>query len=96
MAEEKRSSFKSHSVTLEKREKVYLTGVLEVISFDEENVVAETEMGAIIIRGVNLHVSKLNLDNGELNIEGEIESLSYEDQIGTQKSKGSIISRLFK
>lgn len=85
-----------HTVTMEKREKISITGVLDVISFDEEMIVAETEMGALILKGINLHVNKLNLEKGDLDIDGEIYSLTYEENGSIGKDKGSLFSKIFK
>ena len=83
-------------VTMERREHVFVTGVLEVISFDEESIIAETDMGVLVLRGVNLHVNKLNLENGDLDINGEIISLFYEEQHAHGKGRTSWLAKLFK
>jgi sporulation protein YabP len=95
MADERKGGARHH-VSMDRRENVLITGVLDVMSFDEEAVVCETEMGILMLRGMNLHVSKLNLDEGELEIDGEIENLSYEDSASFSKGKGSLLSKLFK
>jgi sporulation protein YabP len=95
MADEKRS-FSKHSISVSRRESAVVTGVMDVISFDEETVIAETELGSLIIKGLNLHVNRLNLENGELEVDGEIVSVNYEDQSVFGKSGGSFLSRLFK
>lgn len=82
-----------HLITIEKREKVCMSGVLDVLSFDEENIVAQTDSGIIILRGYNLHINNLNLDKGDLNIDGTILSLTYDD---LPNSKESFLNRLFK
>jgi sporulation protein YabP len=93
--EEKKQTHK-HSVVMERREKIFITGVLDVASFDEDTAVAETEMGMLIIKGDGLHVNKLNLDNGELEIEGNVYSLSYEDIGNFSKGKSSFLNKIFK
>ncbi len=85
-----------HSVTLDRRESMSVTGLLEVISFDEEAIIADTEMGVLVLRGMNLHVSRLNLESGELEVDGEIFSLSYEESGALGKGRGSFLSKLFK
>jgi sporulation protein YabP len=94
MPDEKKSVSR-HSVTIDRRNAVLVTGVLDVISFDEETIISETEMGVFIIRGANLHVNRLHLDSGELSVDGEIVSVAYEDN-GIGKGKNSILSKLFK
>jgi len=96
MTDEKKKSSR-HSVTIDRRNAVSVTGVLDVISFEEETIIAETEMNVMIIRGANLHVSRLHLESGELIVDGEILSVVYDDNAGGfGKSKPSLISRLFK
>ncbi|MBR1444336.1 MAG: sporulation protein YabP [Firmicutes bacterium] len=93
MNEEKK--FHKHSVVIEKREKTTVTGILDVISFDEELVIAETEMGVILLKGENLHVNKIDLDKGDLDIDGKIISLVYEEK-GTSGKSSSIFDKIFK
>ncbi|MCL1863449.1 MAG: sporulation protein YabP [Defluviitaleaceae bacterium] len=92
--EEKKRAPSRHSLTIEKRESVSVSGVTDVISFDEESVIGETELGVIIIRGVNLHVNRINLESGELSVSGEIDGVTYENP-GGGKTK-SFMGRLFR
>jgi sporulation protein YabP len=85
-----------HTLMLEKRKRALLTGVIEVISFDEENVVADTDCGVIIIRGEGLHMDSLNLEKGDMSLEGMVESITYEDSEGYSNGKGSVWSRIFR
>ncbi len=94
VVEERR--IKKHSVSLVDRENLFLTGILDVISFDEELVIAETEKGVILVRGEDLHVSRLSLENNELNIQGYVHSLSYEDEINYGKNKQNLLLKIFK
>ncbi len=95
MIDEKKASSR-HKIVMDRRKNAAVSGVLEVISFDEETIIAETEMGILIIRGVNLHVNKLNLENGDLEVEGDILSLNYEEHISGGKGKNSFFGGLFK
>jgi sporulation protein YabP len=95
MTEERRAG--RHKLTVDQRENVAITGVLDVISFDEESVVCETDMGILVLRGVDLHVSSLNLENGTLSIFGEIISINYENQaLPGSRKKGSVFGKIFK
>lgn len=94
MIEERR--IKKHSISLVDRENLYITGVLDVISFDEELVIAETEKGVILVRGEDLHVSRLNLENNELNIHGFVHSVGYEDEVNYGKNKQNLLLKIFK
>lgn len=93
--QEERKTYK-HSLVMDKREKLSMTGVTDVISFDEEMVVAETEMGIIILKGINLHVNRINLEKGELDIDGEINSLVYEDSDSFGKGGSSFFNKIFR
>jgi len=84
-----------HSLQIDKRENVTITGIIDVISFDEESVIGETEMGVIVIKGANLHVKRINLESGELAVTGEIDGLNYENPSSGVKAK-SLLGKLFK
>lgn len=94
--ERKQKSASGHAINLIRRESMTATGVLDVISFDEETIIAETELGMLIIRGINLHVNRLNLENGELAITGEVSGITYEDPNGYAKGSKSLLGKLFR
>lgn len=96
MSEERKRSGFRHSVSMEERERVLITGVLDVLSFDEESIITDTEQGMLIIRGNNLHVGKLNLEDGEVCVDGMIDSLEYSEAGAFAKGKGSILGKIFK
>ena len=83
-----------HNLIIENREKIAITGVLDVISFDEDVIVSETEMGVLIIKGENLHVNSLNLEKKEMIIEGLLLSLAYEEKGQTERS--SLFGKIFR
>lgn len=86
----------SHRVVLNDRNQGSLTGILDVISFDESMIVLDTDMGLLTIKGKDLHVSRLTLDKGEIDIEGRTDSLVYSKSEGIKGSSQSFFSRLFK
>ena len=86
----------SHKLELYNREKGTMTGVLDVISFDENTIVLDTDMGLLTIKGKDLHVSRLSLEKGELDLEGHADSLVYSSNEGYRKSSQSLLARLFK
>ena len=91
MQQEKQRPKIPHSVIMENRSSVSLTGVTEMGRFDEQSVVIYTDYGEIHLRGNKLHISKLSLDTNEVDIDGEIEALIY-----TQNKKGgNFFSKLF-
>ena len=81
-----------HSIVLEERERLRVTGVSDVQSFDEEQVLLETAKGMLIVRGQGLHVEKLQLDAGETVVRGEISLLEYDDSV---PPRGGVLRRLF-
>jgi sporulation protein YabP len=95
MEEKKLIKSKPHDLTLEGREKLIITGVKDVTSFDENVVVLDTEAGGLVIKGTDLHINKLSVDDGNLFIEGFIISCVYNDKIDVKKT-GSFLSNIFK
>ncbi len=87
---------RSHSVLMENRERVTITGVEDVDSFDESAVLLVTSLGYITLHGVDLHINKLNLDEGQLIVEGEITGLEYSDSEGPKGKGGGFFGKLFK
>lgn len=81
-----------HSLILDNRKKLTATGVSNVDSFDEQTVVAYTDLGELVVRGSKLHIDKLNIESGELTLDGEITSMSYSENQAT----GGFFTRLFK
>ena len=84
-----------HRIVLEERERLSLTGVTDVIAFDEESITADTDMGIIVIRGEGLHISRLNLDEGVLQTEGNVDSIEYGDGEASGRG-GFLLGRIFK
>lgn len=77
-----------HNLILENKEKLSISGVSDVDTFDENKIVLFTECDTLIIEGENLHIQKLDVTNGELFIEGSIEAIQYTGEgtaVGTSK-----------
>ena len=91
---EKRSEA-SHSLMLERQKGGTITGIREVISFDEKEILLHTEEGKLSIKGEALHVKHLDLEAGKICLEGKIDSLTY---LGRKKDKKeeSLLKRLFR
>lgn len=83
------------NIILENREKLTLSGVLDVLSFDDQVVIVETELGLLTIKGQNLKITKLSLDTADVIIEGDINNLGYSEK-SLDKKGTSIMSKLFK
>ena len=94
MAQEERSREMPHSVILEGREKLTISGVTDVHSFDEEQVLLETVRGMLVVRGQGLHVERLQLEAGELIIQGEIGLLEYDDSVQPRQPVSADIRRV--
>ncbi|WP_242822083.1 sporulation protein YabP [Ethanoligenens harbinense] len=84
---------KVHNIILEDRRLLTVSGVTDVDSFDEETVVLFTELGELTVHGYNLHMNKLSVETGEVNVEGDITSLSYRDEV---PRGGGLFGRIFK
>ena len=68
-----------HKLQLNERKKLTMTGVTEVVSFDETAVVLQTSLGLLIVQGQQLQLKNLSLEGGQVAVEGDISALSYEE-----------------
>lgn len=85
-----------HKMIWTNRELGNITGVKDVMSFDEKEVVLKTEQGILTVRGQGLHVKRLTLEKGELDLEGLLESLVYTESKTLAGQGESLLARLFK
>lgn len=83
------------NLVLENRGKLSISGVNDVLSFDDEIVMVDTELGLLTVKGENLRITKLSLDTTEVIIEGNISSLSYSDN-KQDKNSGTLLTKIFK
>jgi len=86
---------KSQNLILENREKLSITGVIEVGSFNEEFITMQTELGDLAIYGDKLKINKLNIDSSEVSIDGNIQCLEYSSKKGKAKGE-SLFTKFFK
>lgn len=91
---EERTSVKSHSITWKDRKTGSISGVRDVISFDENCVILETEQGRLTLKGKELHIGKLALEQGEAELKGRIDSMIYSGS--SPEKRGSVMKRLFQ
>ncbi|MCL2054849.1 MAG: YabP/YqfC family sporulation protein [Oscillospiraceae bacterium] len=84
----------SHNIILESRSKLSISGITDVDHFDESTVRLYTQMGEMTISGKDLHVNDLSVQSGEMNIEGDIWSITYGDKDRT--SPLSLLGKLFR
>ncbi|MDD6022481.1 MAG: sporulation protein YabP [Acutalibacteraceae bacterium] len=91
MAEEKLTF--PHSLVLEERKNLSVSGVSDVDSFDEDMIIAFTDLGELTIKGSGLHISQLNTQLGELNVEGNVTALIYSTD---QPRAAGFLGKLFR
>ena len=94
--EELNSRAGQHRISLVNREVCAINGVSDVLSFDVGEVLLETEQGMLMIRGKDLHVNRLTLEKGEVDISGKVDSLQYSDMAKGNDRGESFFGRLFK
>lgn len=99
MEDKRRQVNQQHKLVIDNREFMEISGVVHVDSFDDEEIILETESGLLAIRGEDLHIRHLNLEEGELNIEGFILELAYSEEKNIRGLKGKgkgFLERLFR
>ena len=94
MAEEKKVFKTAHNIIIESRRNVTVSGVMDIDSFDDESVILFTELGELTIKGVNLHINKIDVNSGDLTMEGEIDSFSYSEN--RPQKGGGFFAKLFR
>lgn len=94
---EERQIPKAHKLVVNNRKTSMVTGVLDVLAFDLNEVLLETEQGMLMVKGKDLHVNRLSLEKGEVDLAGHIDSVSYSDvQHGNSKKGDNFFVKLFK
>ena len=93
---DERQLLKAHKISLNNRISGYMTGVREVISFDGGEIVLDTEQGIMIVKGEDLHVTRLTLDKGEVEINGHIDGILYTENQEKKRERGSFLAKLFQ
>ncbi len=94
--EENKVVSKAHKIILTNRRNGSLSGVLDVLSFDVNEILLETELGMLHIKGKDLHVNHLNLEKGDVEIEGMIEAFSYSQVPAITKKTESVWKKMFR
>ncbi len=83
---------KKHTLTLDNRKRLVLTGAVDVSGFNEETISVKTTAGSLLIKGSGLHIDRLNLETGDVTVDGTVTSLQYSGSDGSR----SRLSRLFR
>lgn len=93
---EEKTSTRPHRLMMQNRSALSITGIRDVVSFDENQVILDTDMGILTMKGKELHVSRLTLEKGEVDVAGSVDSLIYSSNEAYHKSGESLFSRLFR
>ena len=92
---EEKKTMCAHRLSLDNRQEGTVTGVRDIHSFNESEILLETEAGRLSVKGELLHVRRLNLEMGEADIEGKINSLTYLSK-NTENKEESLLKRMFR
>ena len=87
---------RTHKLMLQNRRTCTISGVTDVLSFDVSEVILETDQGMLMIKGNELHINRLTLDKGEVDLDGRIDSLTYSESGGYQGKNESLLQKLFR
>lgn len=93
--EELGNGTKQHKVTMVNRKNCSLNGITDVIAFDEKEVVLETQMGTLLIKGDDMHIKRLTLEQGEVEIDGSIDAYIYSGK-KVREERESLFGRFFR
>ena len=83
------------NLILENRNRLNISGVLDVLNFDDQIIIVETELGMLTVKGDNLRINKLSIDASEVIVEGEVISLIYSNKDLDKKGE-SFLGKIFK
>ena len=93
---EERQIPKAHKLVINNRKTSMVTGVLDVLAFDLNEVLLETEQGMLMVKGKDLHVNRLSLEKGEVDLTGHIDSIAYSEVQQSSKKGDNFFMKLFK
>lgn len=85
-----------HSLSLTERKRLLIKGVRHVGGFNESEINLETSMGPLLLTGEGMHITKLNMEAGELNVEGFLTAIQYLEKKEGKGKKGGILKRILK
>ena len=93
---EEKTGMRPHRLMMQNRSSLSITGIRDVVSFDENQVVLDTDMGLLTMKGKDLHVSRLTLEKGEVDVDGTVDSLVYSSNESYRRSGDSFFIRLVR
>lgn len=94
MEQQQMTENKIQNLVLENRHKLSVSGVTDILSFDDQIVIIDTNMGMLTVKGIDLRINKLSIDTNDIIVEGTISSLVYSDKI--DKKASNFIGKIFK
>lgn len=86
----------NHKLVINNRKTSMVTGVLDVLSFDLNEILLETEQGMMMVKGTDMHVNRLSLEKGEVDLSGNIDSVAYSDVHAGNRQGESFFTKLFR
>ena len=87
---------RQQNIIIENRRRMSVSGVIKVESFNESAIILETGVGRLTIEGEGLHISKLAVETGDMNVDGLVGGLYYTDEKSSERGRGGFISKIFK
>ena len=96
MEELKKNMTNFQNIVLENRERLNITGIVDVFSFDDQIIIIETDLGLLTIKGENLKINKLSIDTSDFTKKKKIDSLTYSNSEINSKKNKNILSKIFK
>lgn len=87
---------KAHKLVINNRRTSLVTGVLDVLSFDLNEILLETEQGMLMVKGSDMHVNRLSLEKGEVDLSGNIDSIAYSDVNQSGRQGDGLFAKLFR
>lgn len=85
-----------HKLVVNNRRTSTVTGVVDVLSFDLNEIILQTEQGMLMVKGKDMHVNRLTLEKGEVDLSGDIDSISYTDMPSGARSGENFLAKLFR
>lgn len=85
----------NHKLVVNNRKTSMVTGVLDVLSFDLNEILLETDQGMLMVKGTDMHVNRLNLEKGEVDLSGNIDSIAYSQSHTTRGQSEHFFAKLF-
>ena len=93
---EEKQVMTNHKLLTTNRKGISLTGILDVISFDLREILLETSEGMLTIKGNDLHINRLSVEKGDLEVEGRVDALLYSEVVSAKAMGESFLGRMFK